>query len=129
MGTSLRGRGALQGINLHGRLRHRTVDDRHHHRGRRLFLAAERDRQRSVSLSEHSLVCRGYEFSAGRFKDAKLYTKYAWVAYLQQKYGTIAKLNAAWNSNYTTFGDSGGFGVGTGVLDEDGRHKWMGTDP
>ena len=68
-------------------------------------------------------------FQQAGFKDTKLYSKYAWVAYLQQKYGTIAKLNAAWGSNYTTFGDSGGFGVGTGVLDEDGRHKWIGTDP
>jgi hypothetical protein len=68
-------------------------------------------------------------FQQAGFKDTKLYTKYAWVAYLQQTYGTIAKLNSAWGSNYTTFGDSGGFGVGTGVLDEDGRHKWIGTDP
>ena len=67
-------------------------------------------------------------FQQPGFKDPKLYTKYAWVAYLQQKYGTIDKLNAAWGSNYTTFGDNGGFGVGTGVLDEDGRHKWIGTD-
>jgi hypothetical protein len=68
-------------------------------------------------------------FQQSGFKDPKLYSKYAWVAYLQQKYGTIAKLNAAWGSNYTTFVDNGGFGVGTGVLDEDGRHKWIGTDP
>lgn len=69
-------------------------------------------------------------FQQPGFKDSKLYSKYAWVAYLQQKYGTIAKLNAAWGSNYTTFGDNGGFGAGTGVLDEDGRHtRWMGTDP
>ena len=69
-------------------------------------------------------------FQQSGFKDAKLYSKYAWVAYLQQKYVTIANLNAAWGSSYTTFGDSGGFGTGTGVLDEDGRHtKWMGTDP
>jgi len=68
-------------------------------------------------------------FQQAGFKDTKVYSKYAWVAYLQQEYGTIAKLNAAWGSNYTAFGDSGGFGVGTGVLDEDGRHtKWMG-DP
>lgn len=69
-------------------------------------------------------------FQQSGFKDAKLYSKYAWVAYLQQKYVTIANLNAAWGSNYTAFGDSGGFGTGTGVLDEDGRHtKWMGADP
>lgn len=63
------------------------------------------------------------------FMDPVLHSKYAWVAFLQQKYGTIQSLNAAWGSNYTAFGDSGGYGVGTGVLDEDGRHtQWIGTD-
>lgn len=74
----------------------------------------------------------------------KMYTKYAWAcgisgvdfgfgtgsSYLQQKYITIAALNAAWGSNYTTFCDAGGFqlgtGTGTGVLDENGIHTWFG---
>ena len=64
------------------------------------------------------------------YVDPQLYSKYAWVSYLQTKYGTISALNAAWGSNYTAFGDAGGYGTGTGVLDEDGRHTaWMGTDP
>ncbi len=63
------------------------------------------------------------------YQDTKLYSKYAWVSYLRSKYGTIAALNAAWGSNYTTFDDQGGYGIGTGVLDEDGRHAWMGRDP
>ena len=50
------------------------------------------------------------------------------MTYLQNKYGSISALNAAWGSNYTAFGDAGGYGVGTGVLDEDGRHSWMGHD-
>ena len=63
------------------------------------------------------------------YQDTQLYSKYAWVAYLQSKYGTIGALNSAWGSNYTAFGDAGGYGIGTGVLDEDGRHTaWMGTD-
>ena len=62
------------------------------------------------------------------YQDPKLYSKYAWVTYLQNEYGSISALNAAWGSNYTAFGDAGGFGVGTGVLDEDGRHSWMGHD-
>ncbi len=54
--------------------------------------------------------------------------------YLQQKYKTIGALNAAWGSNYTTFGSSNpsnpldGWlsGTGTGLMDEDGvRHSWM----
>lgn len=64
------------------------------------------------------------------YQDPKLYSKYAWVTYLQNRYGTISALNAAWGSHYTAFGDSGGYGTGTGVLDEDGRHtSWMGSDP
>ena len=81
----------------------------------------------------------------GSFLDPVLYTKYAWTCgkagidfgygvgqgYLDHKYGTIAALNAAWGTSgfYTSFCDAGGYGVGTGVLDEDGRHTtWMGHD-
>ncbi len=62
------------------------------------------------------------------YSDPKVYSKYALASWLQSKYGTIAALNAAWGSNYTTFGDSGGYGTGTGLLDEDGRHAWVGND-
>ncbi len=62
------------------------------------------------------------------YQDTKLYSKYAWVDYLRNKYGSIAALNSAWHSNYTSFDDNGGYGTGTGVLDEDGRHAWMGRD-
>src|SRR5271165_3989736 len=69
-------------------------------------------------------------FTYSDHSDPKLYAKYAWSAYLQKKYSTIAALNAAWGSAYTSFGDDGGYGAGTGVIDEDGRHKaWMGADP
>ena len=70
-------------------------------------------------------------FNTNGFADNTLHSKYAWVTYLQNKYGTIATLNATWNTGgfYTSFGDAGGFGSGTGVLDEDGRHtKWLGHD-
>jgi hypothetical protein len=45
-----------------------------------------------------------------------------------QKYnGSITALNAAWGSNYTNFDSAGGWGTGTGLLDEDGRHTgWLG---
>ena len=69
-------------------------------------------------------------FTTSDHNDPKLYAKYAWSAFLQKKYDTIAALNAAWGSDYTSFGDDGGYGAGTGVLDEDGRHKaWLGADP
>ncbi len=76
------------------------------------------------------IACTNFNFPG--YQDGKLWSKYAWVAYLQSEYGTIQNLNAAWGTNgfYTAFGDDGGFGVGTGVLDEDGRHtSWMGSDP
>ncbi len=76
-----------------------------------------------------------------------LYSKYAWTCgvagidfgfgvgqgYLDSKYGTIAALNAAWGTGnyYTTFcsdAAGGGYGLGKGVLDENARHSWIGTD-
>jgi uncharacterized membrane protein len=52
-------------------------------------------------------------------------------SYLEKKYGNIAALNQAWGTGnfYTSFCDAGGFGTGTGVLDEDGQHlAWFGND-
>ena len=81
------------------------------------------------------IACTKFEYSSaedpyGReFKDRKLYSKYAWVNFLQNKYGTIQALNSAWGSDYTSFDDDGGYGVGRGLLDEDGRHRaWIGSD-
>ncbi len=62
--------------------------------------------------------------------DPKLYSKYAWIDFLKAKYCTINALNTAWGTRgfYTSFDDAGGYAVGTGVIDEDGRHTaWMGT--
>ena len=70
-------------------------------------------------------------FQYSGFQDPKLYSKYAWAAFLQNKYGNIGALNTSWNTGgfYTSFGDAGGFGSGTGILDEDGRHTgWFGSD-
>lgn len=41
------------------------------------------------------------------YPDGTMYSKKAWANYLTSKYGTISALNAAWGSNYTTFGSSG----------------------
>jgi len=69
-------------------------------------------------------------FNYSDHRDPKLYAKYEWSAFLQKKYATVDALNAAWGSNYTSFGDDGGYGAGTGVLDEDGRHEaWLGANP
>jgi hypothetical protein len=62
------------------------------------------------------------------YADPKVYSKYALRDMLQTKYGTIAALNAVWGSNYTTFDSQGGWGVGSGFLDEDGRHPWVPRD-
>jgi uncharacterized membrane protein len=82
----------------------------------------------------------------GKWQRPILYSKAAWTcnaiandaqhfppgqSFLEKKYGTIAALNQAWGTGnfYTSFCDAGGFGTGTGVLDEDGRHvAWFGND-
>jgi putative inorganic carbon (HCO3(-)) transporter len=64
------------------------------------------------------------------YTDTQVYTKMALEKFLQQKYQTIEALNSAWASSYTTFASAGGWGVGTGLLDESGtlHHKWIGRD-
>jgi hypothetical protein len=66
------------------------------------------------------------------YLDQRLYTKYALRDFLRSRYVSIAALNAAWGSTYTSFDSGGGWPSGTGLLDENGRpgHKWLGTgDP
>lgn len=55
------------------------------------------------------------------YSDKTVYTKQALSNWLSVQYGgNIVALNSAWGSRYTTFGSAGGFGIGTGILDEDG---------
>ena len=56
------------------------------------------------------------------YSDLKVYSKYAVRDFLKAKYITVAALNAAWGSAYTSWDSDGGWGTGTGVLDENGRH-------
>ena len=69
------------------------------------------------------------------YTDQTLYAKLALRNFLTNEYGTIAALNAAWGTSYTTFdtsdpnGDTGisngsysSYGTGTGLLDENGSH-------
>lgn len=65
------------------------------------------------------------------YSDTNVYSKLAWRDFLIARYGTIGALNTAWGTSgfYTSFDSTGTWGTGTGLLDEDGRHSWMGTDP
>jgi len=60
------------------------------------------------------------------YADRKVYTKYALRDFLAARYGSVSALNAAWGSAYTSFDSEGGWGTGTGLLDEDGRNPWVG---
>lgn len=60
------------------------------------------------------------------YTDQTVYTKLAFRDFMKARYnGDIRALNAAWGSDYTTFDSAGGWGNGTGLLDEDGRNPWM----
>ncbi len=63
------------------------------------------------------------------YADPVVYSKLALERQLRRHYGTIARLNAAWGAHYFRFGDAGGWGRGSGWLDEDGRHSWISRDP
>src|SRR5439155_341913 len=62
------------------------------------------------------------------YADTRVHTKQALRDYLAHKYGTVNALNAAWRSTYTTFDSAGGWGRGSGLFDEDGRHPWVGNE-
>ncbi|MFZ0420464.1 MAG: Ig domain-containing protein [Candidatus Sulfotelmatobacter sp.] len=66
------------------------------------------------------------------YADTTVHAKVAWQTYVQDKYVTVAAMNTAWGSTYTTFGSSGGWPKsttsGTGLMDEDGSSSWFGTD-
>ncbi|MGC1782967.1 MAG: hypothetical protein WA708_10650 [Acidobacteriaceae bacterium] len=55
------------------------------------------------------------------YSDNTVYTKQELSRWLAARYeNNIAKLNTAWGSHYTTFGSAGGWGIGSGILDENG---------
>jgi hypothetical protein len=61
------------------------------------------------------------------YSDHTVYTKLAVRDFLKGRYnGDINALNQAWNSAYTTWDSAGSYGAGTGLLDENGKHPWMG---
>lgn len=65
------------------------------------------------------------------YTDTTNHSKKKLIDNLKAKYVTINNLNAAWNTGgyYTTFDSNGGWGVGTGVADEDGlrARSWFGA--
>jgi hypothetical protein len=62
------------------------------------------------------------------YADRTVHSKYALRDFLKDRYAaSIDALNSAWNSHYTTYDSEGGWGSGTGLLDEDGRNPWVGT--
>ncbi|MCZ7625390.1 MAG: hypothetical protein M5R38_05745 [Candidatus Methylomirabilis sp.] len=65
------------------------------------------------------------------YSDTTVYTKRALRDFLKARYSnSLAALNAAWGSTYTSWDSDGGYGTGTGLLDENGTHAWVGpTDP
>jgi len=61
------------------------------------------------------------------YSDTTVYTKLALRDFLKARYNNdLSALNAAWNSTYTSWESAGGWGQGTGLLDEKGTHPWMG---
>lgn len=55
------------------------------------------------------------------YSDTTVYSKLAFATWLAARYGnSISALNSAWGSSYTSFGSNGGWGAGSGILDEDG---------
>ena len=70
-------------------------------------------------------------FSVGGFADTEVHSKTAWINFLKTRYSnSISALNTAWSTSsfYTSFDDAGGYATGTGVIDEDGSHSWIGSD-
>ncbi len=64
------------------------------------------------------------------YSDPTVYTKQELANWLSNRYGgNIAALNTAWGANYSTFGAAGGWGVGTGLLDENGTCPARGSSP
>ena len=57
-----------------------------------------------VQTADTNVAGRGVSFVYG---DTLIHEKKAWRDYVAGKYGTVSALNAAWGSNYTTFGSSG----------------------
>jgi len=84
-----------------------------------------------VHLGWAVLVTAPAQSSSGSqtYANTTVYAKQELSNWLAARYNNdVASLDSAWGSNYSTFGSSGGFGVGSGFLDEDGKHSWVPKD-
>jgi hypothetical protein len=61
-----------------------------------------------------------------KYSDLTNYSKQALRDFLKARYNKdLAALNTSWRSSYTSWDHDGGYGVGTGFLDEGGQHTWV----
>lgn len=65
-------------------------------------------------------------YGTQEYKDLTNYSKRSLRDFLRIRYGnSLDALNAGWRSSYTSWDHDGGYGVGTGFLDEGGHHTWV----
>ncbi len=65
-------------------------------------------------------------YPAQEYSDLTNYSKSALRDFLKIRYkNSLDQLNASWRSSYTSWDHDGGYGVGTGLLDEAGQHTWV----
>ena len=85
----------------------------------------------SVLVSAHPMAASANPGGYGprTYTDRTNYSKLALRDFLKARYGSdLAALNAAWASRYTSWDQAGGYGVGSGLLDEAGQNPWVCTE-
>jgi hypothetical protein len=81
-----------------------------------------------IHIGWAALACSPMKAASARYgmnyANPTVFSKLRLLAMLQAEYQTVAALNSAWGSNYTTFGSAGGWPKsstgGRGLMDEDG---------
>jgi len=83
---------------------------------------------RPTQQSNHEIGTPFDQKREAEYSDPAVYSKLAWRDFLRGKYGSLDNLNRAWGSHYSTWDSDGGWPGGHGLLDENGRHPWIGKD-
>jgi hypothetical protein len=79
-----------------------------------------------VSMDPMRSPAKPGSYPVQKYSDLTNYSKQALRDFLKNRYGKdLAALNANWQSSYTSWDHDGGYGVGTGFLDEGGQHTWV----
>lgn len=79
-----------------------------------------------ISMDPARSPARPGSYAVQKYEDLTNYSKLALRDFLKTRYGNdLAALNKAWGSSYTSWDHDGGYGVGTGFLDEGGQHGWV----